>query len=151
VIADWLGSVQNLRWIRFYFTNVGGVTDYVELGAVFAGTYLEPPNSIEPGLVIVPIDPSPQRVAIGGQRSSVVRPKYHKVSGQFRLQTATAADNLRTAFWTIGTSQPFILAVDPTKASRVFYGRFVDELATNHNATSADLWSVPVNFLEDVQ
>lgn len=149
VLADWLGSVQNLRWIRFYFTNVGAANDYAELGAVFAGTYLEPAQSLAPGHQIVRVDPSVQRYAIGGQRSSVIRSKYHDVSGQFRLQAAAARENLRALFESTGKSLPCIYSADPATPSLTWYGT-LQELSFAHVANSADLWDAPFRFLEDV-
>lgn len=149
VIADWLSSVQNLRWIRFYFTNVGAVNAFVELGAVFAGTFLEPPVSIAPGQKIVRVDASVNRYAIGGQRSTVVRPKHHELSGLFRLQTAAARDNLRSAFEAIGSGVPCIFAADPGSPAMTWYGT-LEDLTAGHVPTSADLWDVPFQFVEDV-
>ena len=148
VLADWLSTVQNLRWIRFYFTNTGAVNAFVELGAVFAGTYLEPTRSLSQVLSFRRIDPSVQQFAMGGQRSSVIRPKYHAVSGTFVLQKPAARMLLRTAYETIGASLPAILAVDPANPSMVFYGALGPTLVAQHRGS--DLWDVPIEFTEDV-
>lgn len=148
VWASWLSSVQSLRWVRFYFTNVGTVSGYVELGAVFAGTYLEPARSVAPALTVSRVDPSIQRYSVGGQRSSVSRPKFHTVSGFFVLQTASARNDLRVMFEGVGASVPMILAVDPLNPSLIFYGTLTDALTAEHQ--QADLWNVPIAFVEDV-
>jgi hypothetical protein len=148
VIADWLSSVQNLRWIRFYFTNVGAVNSFVELGAVFAGTYLQPTRSISDGLSIRRIDPSVRRFALGGQRSSVVRPKFHQVSAIFQAQTAAARDDLRTLYETSGSAVPVLLAIDPTVPGLTFYGTLDAALPSQNSAL--DLWDLPIEFTEDV-
>jgi hypothetical protein len=149
VIADWLSSVQNLRWIRFYFTNVGAVNSFVELGAVFAGTYLEPSRTIsDDGLSVRRIDPSVQRVALGGQRSSVVRPKYHEVSVVFRSQTGAARNTLRSLFETTGASNSAILTVDSTDPSLTFYGTVQPALRADN--VGLDNWDMPIDFTEDV-
>jgi len=148
VLADWLGSVQNLRWIRFYFTDVGGVTDYVELGAVFAGTYLEPARSVSDGVFVGRIDPSVQRVALGGQRSAVTRAKYHRASGRFDMQTASARDDLRTLYETVGSTVPAIFTLDPSSPALTFYGTLQATLAATDRGPN--LWDVPIEFTEDV-
>lgn len=148
VLTDWLSGVESLRWVRFYFTNVATVSSAVGLGAAFAGTYLEPARSVSPTLGVRRIDPSLTRYAMGGQRSAVVRAKFHEVSGVFVLQTATARNDLRTVYETIGATTPVILAVDPLDPSLVFYGTFPEALVAEHRA--ADLWDLPFTFVEDV-
>jgi hypothetical protein len=141
---------QNLRWVRFYFTNTVAVSSYVQLGAAFAGTYLEPSAGIAPGLVMQRVDPSLQRYAIGGARSTVRRSKYHNVNGVWRLQTAAARDSLRTAFESMGATEPVIFAPDHSlPGSLTFYGHFVPALTSAHFEQSADQWSMPFAFEED--
>lgn len=147
-LAAWISS-QSLRWVRFYFTNTGAISGYVEIGAAFAGTYLEPATSIAPGVGLIRRDPSVQRRAIGGQRSAVVRQKYHEVSGLFRLQSASSRDDFRALFDTNGASVPVLLSLTPGTASLTFYGALTT-LGTSHHQTSADLWDVPFEFVEDV-
>lgn len=148
MLIDWRSATSSLRWVRFYFTNTGAISGYVELGAVFAGPYLEPTRSVSPSLSVRRIDPSTQRYAIGGQRSAVIRPKFHTVSGTFVLQTATARNVLRQAYETTGATQPAIFAVDPADPSLTFYGTLQSTLSAEHRA--ADLWDMPVEFVEDV-
>lgn len=149
VLADWIAS-QSLRWIRFYFTNVGAVSDYVELGAVFAGTYLEPANTLAHGFTVTRVDPSMQRRATGGQRSALVLPKYHEVEGVLLPQVAAARDDLRTMFEIVGDSLPAILAVDPAVPGLIFYGALYGALHVQHVNPSVSLWEFPLAFREDV-
>lgn len=149
VLADWIAS-QSLRWIRFYFTNVGAANDYVELGAVFAGTYLEPVKTIDQGLTVTRVDPSIQRRATGGQRSALVLPKYHEVAGRLLPQTSTARDDLRTMFETVGDATPIVLAVDHAVPGLVFYGALDGPLQVQHLKPSLNLWEFPIAFREDV-
>jgi len=149
VLADWIAS-QSLRWIRFYFTNVGAVSDYVQLGAVFAGTYLEPANTIEQGFTVTRVDPSIQRRATGGQRSALVLPKYHEVTGRLRPVVASARDDIRTMFEAVGDASPVILAVDPTVPGLTFYGALDGPLQAQHQNPSLSLWAFPLAFREDV-
>ena len=149
VLAKWLTSVQTLRWVRFLFTNTGSLNEYVELGVGIAGTYLEPKMSIAPGFGLTRVDPSVQRFAIGGQRSVVTRPKYHAVSGQFRLQSVAARDAFRSVWDSNGISVPVLFSLDPNAPSLTFYGS-LREMQTNHRETSGDLWDVPFAFAEEV-
>jgi hypothetical protein len=120
----------------------------VELGAVFAGPYLEPARSISPEISVRRVDPSIQRYATGGQRSSVLKAKYHEISALFVLQTATARNDLRALYETVGATTSVLFAVDPANASLVFYGTLPAALtATNRGP---DLWDVPIEFVEDV-
>lgn len=149
VLTDWISAVQNLRWIRFYFTNTAAANEYVEIGAVFAGTYFEPTKSIAAGSPqIVPTDPSPQRRAIGGQRSAVVRPQYHRVGGKFFIVSTADQTSFRQMFQAVGGSVPIIVSFDPSDASSQFYGIFNAELPLQHYAR--DIYDVPFQFLEDV-
>jgi hypothetical protein len=150
VLTDWLGSVQSLRWVRFYFTNTVAVSAYAGLGAVFAGTYLEPTAAVAPGVGFVQVDPSIQRRATGGQRSSVRRTKYHQVSGQFRPQSDSAREDFRTAFETIGETESCVFALDSATPSLTFYGT-LHGTAYEHTNPSATLWDVPFTFEEDVR
>ena len=149
VAADWISSVQNLRWIRFYFTNTSAVNAYVELAGVFAGVYTQPTIALAPGFSVVRKDPSIQRYAIGGQRSTAVRAKYHEASGAFAAQSASARDSLRTVFETNGAAIPCLFAADSSTASLIFYGA-IQELPFSHRPLTADRWDVPFRFVEDV-
>lgn len=161
VLADWLSAVKSLRYIRFYFTNVGASNSYVEIGAAFAGTYFEPTQSIASGVQVVRHDPSVERLAIGGERSAVIRPKYHEITGNFPVQSATDRDNWRTVFDTVGATVPCVFALVPGTQSLTFYGilrpsptgsgrSVLATFNTTQIANAAALWNVGFNFMEDV-
>lgn len=145
----WRPSASSLRHVRFYFTNPLLVTAQVSLGAVFAGTYLEPSRSISRnGLSFQRTDSSVQRYAMGGQRSSYTRAKFHTVNGRLPLQTASERNELRRAFETVGSSIPVVFALDPNDASLIFYGTLADTLSAEHDGP--DLWGMPIEFTEDI-
>lgn len=148
VRATWRSAAQSLRWVRFYFTNTGAVAAPVSLGAVFAGTYLEPSRSLSPALTLRRVDPSVQRYAVGGQRSAVLRAKYHEVSGTFPIQAVSARDDLRAMYETIGATEPVLFAVDSADPSLVFYGTLQSTLTAQNRGP--DLWDLPIEFVEDV-
>jgi hypothetical protein len=148
VVSTWIVAGSSLRWVRFYFTNVTTTSSAVSLGAAFAGSYLEPYRSLSKELSVRRVDPSVQRYAMGGQRSSLRLPKYHEVNGRFVLQKATARNDLRQVFETVGATGSVILAVDPNDTSLVFYGSLASALQAQH--MGSDLWDVPIDFVEDV-
>jgi hypothetical protein len=148
VQTDWRAVPSSLRWVRFYFVNPGAMMTYFELGAVFAGTYLEPARTVKSTLSVRRIDPSVQLYAVGGQRTSVIRQKFHQVSGAFALQTATARNDLRALYESTGWTYPAILAVDPNNPSLIFYGSLGGSMEAQHRGSN--LWDVPIEFTEDV-
>lgn len=149
IVSDWLSASQSLRWIRFYFTNVGGSSSYVEVGAAFAGPYFESARNILTGSVVVNRhDPSVQRYAVGGQRSTVVRSKFHQIQGTFAFQSASDRDSWRAAFETNGIGTPAVFGLTPGTASLTYYGVFEPDLKAQHRM--ADRWDVPFIFTEDV-
>lgn len=157
LVADWLASVQTLRFIRFFFQNVGASNSFVEIGAAFAGTYVQPSQAIAPGLSLARVDLSVPRYAIGGERSTVVRPKYHVITASFPLTSVAERDALRAAFDANGIGVPCVFAVDSTDPSLQFYGTLGAEgggassaFTPAHHKPSANLWDVPILFTEDV-
>lgn len=149
VLSDWLSAAVSLRWVRFYFENPGAVNTYFELGAVYAGTYLEPTRTLSSTLSVSRVDPSVQRYAIGGQRSSITRGKFHQVSGAFPIQKASQRNEIRRMYETVGSILPVVLTLDPTDPSLTFYGTLQGTLSAEH--TLSDLWNMPVEFVEDVR
>jgi len=160
VVADWI-SQQTLRYIRFYFTNVGASNSYVEIGAAVAAPYFQAAQSIAPGVSVVRHDQSIDRLSLGGQRSSIVRGKYHEITGTFKIQSTTDRDAWRTAFDTNGATAPCVFAVDPGVPSLNFYGvmrpaptasgrTVLSTFKTVHHHPSDNLWDVDFVFQEDV-
>jgi hypothetical protein len=89
-----------------------------------------------------------QRFAIGGQRSAVVRSKYHQVTGTLAIQKAVARNDVRALYETIGCATPALLAVDPADASLIFYGTLQATLEARHRGSN--LWDMPIEFSEDI-
>lgn len=147
--THWLSASQSLRWFRFYFTNTGLVSDYAELAVAWASPYFEPTISIIAGSAKpVRVDPSPRRVAIGGQRSAVSRSKYYTVNGQFNVPTQAERTNYSNFFNTVGATQSFILSLDPSDSELTYYGTFNEALSLSH--LGRDIYDLPFGFTEDV-
>lgn len=149
VWSDWRSSVSSLRWVRFYFTNTGSVNAQVSLGAVFAGTYLEPARSIGATLRLAVVDPSITRYAMGGQRSALRKTQFHTVSGRFPVQKASARNDLRRIYASIGSTVPAVLTLNHQDPTLTFYGTLSAQL-TAEQMGQVDLWDVPIDFTEDV-
>lgn len=64
VVSVWVaGGVVTTR-IRIYFTNTGAVSDYVELGVVLVGEYLEPSATLSDGFEMDLHDPSDRKSVV---------------------------------------------------------------------------------------
>lgn len=83
------GSISFRYW-RIYFTNVGAVSDYVEVGYAFVGTYFEPANNVVGPLPAPLVDNSVVTKSLAGQRSTTVRPQQS--TGTFTWESLTESD-----------------------------------------------------------
>jgi hypothetical protein len=150
VIAIFLASPVVHRFVRVYFTNTGAVSGYVEAGAVFAGPYFQPTRPIERGITPRLVDPSITRRALGGQRSTTVRPLFWRVD-RCLLRAEPDADRVlaTTMLSTVGTRRPLFFALDPDDPGYfIFYGRF--EVVPGALNVFSTRWSFEFAFVEDV-
>ncbi len=145
-------SSQSLRWVRVFFDQPGTpVNEYVELGLAFAGSYLEPANSVYKRFPVRRVDPSQVIHAIDGQEEVQTRSKFFEFAGEFRYRSETEKDNFATAFDTIGGGLPFFFVVDTTDPDLQFYGRFIESLNMDHDTLkSGETWSIPFDFRESL-
>lgn len=104
-------SISRRYW-RILFTNTGAVSDYVELGYLFVGTYFEPANNVVSPFITPIHDPSIVARSITGQRSTTVRPQASK--GTFNFEDAVEADrsSWQQIFRTLGIAIPFFAVLD---------------------------------------
>jgi hypothetical protein len=138
------------RYVLYRFTNPAAVSAYAQLGVAFlAGISLKPTRSVAPGASIQRIDPSVTRRAIGGQRSAVVRSKYHVLDFSFHLRTPQERDVLAQLFNSLGTTEPALWALDPDDW-RVVYGVKTDAFVVGHRAGTVDLADLPFQVVEDL-
>lgn len=150
VLADWLSSVQTLRYVRFLFSNVGASNSYVEIGAAFCGPYFQAAKSVAPGVKLLRTDQSVPVHAIGGQRSTVVRAKAHEFQGTFALQSSSDRESFRAAFDANGVALPCVFGLVPGTPSLTFYGTLAAQFEVDHRPKTPDNWDVVIDFLEDV-
>lgn len=145
----WLEG-KPVRYLLLTFTNPDTVSAYCQLGVLFvAGNLHRAARPVLPGAVFDVIDPSVQRRAIGGARSSVLRTKFHAYQGVFHLNTPTERDSLATMFDTVGATESCVLAVDPDTPQMIAYG-VLDRLSVQHRVGSIDHFDIPYAFVEDV-
>lgn len=139
------------RYVRFRFTNPGSVSAYAQLGVAFAAlaSMQFGSGAIQPGAQFSRLDPSVQRRAIGGARSSVRRTKVHAYDGLLQLLTATQRDSYEDMFNVVGSTEAVLFALDPDTPQHVGYGT-VQSLVARHRPGSINNWDLPFNFVEDV-
>jgi hypothetical protein len=137
------------RYVRFLFTNPGAVSAFAQLGVAFIAASVVVLAKTAPGPTFQRVDPSVQRRAIGGARTSVLRPKYSTYEGRQRLLTAAERDTYAAMWETIGSTQPAILALDENAPQLVGYG-ILDSFAPEHRVEMANEWDIPFAFVEDV-
>jgi hypothetical protein len=145
VIALWNTAGQATTKIRLLFTNTGAVSDYVELGVVFIGSYVEPTYTLIDGFRLTPQDPSLVVAALDGQEESQARTVYHLASGTFEVEPGATLDACRVIFGAIGLHAPFFFAINPDDPDEILYGRLT-ELDYQH--VYGDNWTIPVTVQE---
>jgi hypothetical protein len=129
-----IGSVSARYW-RFYFTNVGVASDYVELGYAFLGTYLEPSiNVTAQGLSTPLLDRSVVVESITGQATTTVRPKQAKGAFGFDSMSESDTASLVTMFRAQGFGTPFFVVLDTSLAWTAWLIAFRSPLARGWQA-----------------
>lgn len=137
---------QTTTKIRIYFTNVGAVSDYVELGIAFAGTYLEPTTNVNEDLTFTRTDPSVIVPSVDGQEFVQSRSRFYALNSRFSYVSATDKLNLLAMYETNGVRTPLFYAVDITNPDEILYGRFAGDFPVTH--LGVDRWEVLVPFQE---
>lgn len=146
VIAIWLGSVLTFRYVRFYLTNVGVVSDYVELGVAFAGVYFQPTYNIVDGFQWERVDPSVVVAADGGQESAYARTHYYRTRGQFAEMPGADKDSFVTMIESVGQRTPLFFGTDPDDPDETVYSRFDAPLSLTQ--VYGDTWTIGLSVQE---
>lgn len=136
--------------IRITFTNTGAVSAYVELGLLFiadSAGYFTATVNVTDDLGFGLVDPSEERVSIGGQKEFNQKTGYLVVPTEFGWIGATQKDSLLAIRDSVGRRIPVIVAIDPDDANKTIYGRLSDvTLRASH--TTRDQWSVRLTVEE---
>lgn len=146
VIAVWLPAGQTTTRIRILFTNVGAVSDYVEVGAVIIGRYIEPVSTLVDGFTLSLQDPSVLMSSVAGQTEAQQRPQFHVASGVFERLEDTDRVFFAQMFAAVGRYKPFLFAIDPADPDEMLYGR-IEDLSYQHVLQS--IWDVPLTVVEE--
>jgi hypothetical protein len=147
MIALWFGVINTSK-VRILFTNTGGVNSYVEIGALFVGTYFQPALSLAPRYGLKYEDPSVISRSTGGQRSADRRTPYFRLTGNFN-EPETDRASFIALLETCGKHTPFVFAINPDDpAYFVFYGRFDETPLFEH--ITLYRFGTPFTFSEDV-
>lgn len=150
VVAAFLTTSLFGQRIRVLFTNTGAVSQAVEIGSVFIGTYLQPSISIARGYGLQLVDPSVVSRSVGGQRSADKRRQYWHLRGAaFDFEPEFERAALVAHAREVGTHTPFFFAINPDDPSYLmFYARF-DE-TPNFQHVTVQRFGVPFSLTEDI-
>jgi hypothetical protein len=150
VVAVWNTAGQATTKFRIYFTNVGAVSDYVELGVAVIGSYVEPTYNLVDGFTQDPVDPSIITAAVGGQESGEARTPYFVSTGQLIEMPDADRTAMLTLFAAVGQRTPFLFAIDPDNPEKILYCRFVEPLRVRHArpAPGGSYWNMDLSVQE---
>lgn len=144
-----LWTARTAQYVRYRFTNPTAVSAFAQMGVAFLATGTVTLSKIAPGPSYTRVDPSVQRRAIGGARTSVVLPKYHTYDGELRLLTAPERDTYAQMFDDVGTTDAVIFSIDTDTPQHVAYG-VLEGFEATHREGTANRWGIPFTFTEDV-
>jgi hypothetical protein len=120
------GSQAGVTKVRFLFTNVGTVSDYVELGVGFivdTGSDFTPVGHLVNQRGFTPVDPSPIQYSVGQQRRAYRRPQHLELEAVFTaLRAADVATLTDTIYSAVGTADPMIFVLSTAVADEAVYG-----------------------------
>jgi hypothetical protein len=127
--------------IRVYFTNTATANDYVELGVVLVGAYLEPSATVSDGFEIVLQDPSVQVRSVDGQMEAQTRTPFHVAQGTFEHLTSADREGIARMLAVVGKHRPWFFAIDPTDLNQQLYCTLLD-LPYQH--VQQGYWTLPI-------
>jgi hypothetical protein len=148
-IIHGFSSTESYRYWRFYVDDSSNPDEYIEIGHLFLGEYLDMPG-IDPASVIVKNSNSVAEKSVSGQLYADVRLKYKAAS--FTLPNVTEAQRTEiNAFWdTVDIARPFTvlfwendLDVEPP-----LYCALTSELEWNKQAQNGLLWVLGLEIEE---
>jgi hypothetical protein len=131
--------------VRITFTNVGAVSDYVELGVLFVSAYVEPSTNIADALTYTVVDPSVVKRTEGGQRQTWSRTKYLTLASSWSYLSAADKDALLAIYDLVGVGTPIVFALVPANADQIAYG-YLQTAGAKHEVI--DQWTYGPAFEE---
>jgi hypothetical protein len=114
--AFFFGATVSAQDWRFYFTNVGATSSYVELGFGFVGDYYEPSINVQASFDAPLTDRSVVTESLSGNPSTTIRPQ--QTTGAYTFNDAPDADrsSLQAMFRAQGYGMPFFAVLDTSDA-----------------------------------
>lgn len=134
--------------IRVTFINTLGVTESVELGLVFAGSYTDLSRAMHGDFVIADVDQAQITTTLAGQERVNIKPHFSQL--RCRLSAASIADRdyIRQAFYAVGIGVPCVLAGDPSDLGTVLYGTL--GALEYRKVAGFDVWDITLPFKESL-
>jgi hypothetical protein len=128
--------------IRITFTNTGAVSAYVQLGLAFiadSAGYFTATVNVTDALGLDQIDPSIERVALGGQKFFRQLDSFIRFAVQFQWIPSSQQDSMLAIRDAVGRRQPVIFAVDHDDLNKTVYARLIEaDFGSDHG--KLDQW-----------
>lgn len=124
IVVLWAPDGVSTSQIRITFTNVDAVSDYVQLGVLFAGTYVSPAVNLSDGYTLYRQDPSIIVASDSGNESAYRKPRFYVAEGTFQSVSASEKDSFIAIGEQVGTHTPIVCAITPEDPNEIIYGRF---------------------------
>lgn len=105
---------ETYRWWRITFADGSNPDNYIEVGRIVGGDYLEPTYNIVDGFTKGLVDPSYIKPVEGLETYASARSKYWTYTLSWLWLTRAVQDDLQDMFETIGTTERLVVSLDPT-------------------------------------
>lgn len=116
-------------YTRILMDDVSNPDNYLEIGRVFMGLYLEPRWGFDPSREEGQEDPSVIGESEHGQATAILRTGYSEISYNFNAVTVADQVEFRAHFAEFGKAKPFLIFEHPTLPDpylRTLYVRAID-------------------------
>ena len=104
---------ETYQWWRITFEDGSNPDEYIEIGRICAGEYIEPDVNVSENVSKQLIDPSVKEGNQGKQGNVITRPKYRAFSVEFTGIARAQQDQLSAMFEAVGNTGPLVFALDP--------------------------------------
>lgn len=144
------GSLVNVEVLTVKFTNPDAVSDYCELGALYAvlgDGEVDPSVNVTDDLGVDPVDPSEMVRMVGGEELTWRKAQFEALTAQFRSMPAAFREDMLEAFDYAGSSLECVFAYDRADMDTHYYGK-LGSVRVRH--ATRDQWHVDVPFREVV-
>lgn len=112
-IAHFFATTHSYRYWRLYVKDSGNTDTTLDVGRVFAGSYIQPTRNMQDGYSIEEVDPSTGALLASRQAYWNTRDSYRKFSYDVTDATKTQVDQLGGIYDSVGMHTPFVMSLDP--------------------------------------